>query len=401
MHSGLRRLGHLATVGLVLLGCSLLPMARAYATPQQGEECEDVRLGRESAAEFEKSARLVTDPAIVERVNRIGQEIAAVANTEQVPMLYGLTERRRFTYVFRVVDDKDVNAFSLPGGFIYVNRGLLDFAQSDDELAGVIAHEVAHAAHRHMMKLIAEQSRLQQQVLLPILAYVLLGRPSGDDAGNVMLAGQLYIQARRNTWSIEAERDADQAAVRYLVKTRFNPVGLLTFMERLARKEMLGPQRELGIFRTHPLSAERTRSLIAVLEELRVPLNRRDVDPSLRVTGTQSATVTGLAEVRMGDTVLARLVGVNGMTADERAARAAAAINRMMDQGLLTFELRLSTDRTRVLARRQVLVEYTAADAAAAGGTPSELAEQTRKALQTLLWQDQFNRVPASAGPAR
>jgi len=398
MRGGLRRAGVLLAAALAVGGLAALPIGRAWAAPQDTDEPEDVKLGRENAAEFEKEARFVTDPAIVERVNRIGQEIAAVANTEQVPILYGLPERKKFTYVFRVVDDKDVNAFSLPGGFIYVNRGLLEFAQSDDELAGVLAHEVVHAAHRHMMKLLAEQNRLQQQVLLPILAYVLLGRPSSGDAGNVMLAGQLYLQARRNTWSIEAERDADQAAVRFLVKTRFNPVGLLTFMERLARKEMGGPQRELGIFRTHPVSAERSRSLVAVLEELRVPIARRDVDPSLRVTGSQAPSSAGVAEVRMGNMVLARFVGVNGATAEERAARAAAAINRMMDQGVQTFELKLSADKTRVLARRQVVVEFTPEDAAAMGSTPGDLAEQARKALQTLLWQDQFNRMAVTSG---
>ena len=83
--------------------------------------------------------------------------------------MWGSSQLKQFNYTFRVVDDKDVNAYSLPGGFIYVNKGLLDYVHSDDELAGVLAHEITHASHHHMVKLMHEQSKIQN-VLLPALA---------------------------------------------------------------------------------------------------------------------------------------------------------------------------------------------------------------------------------------
>src|SRR5207247_1497435 len=115
-----------------------------------------------------------------DRLNKIGQEIAAVANVEKVPALWGNAEVKKFSYTFKIVDDKDVNAYSLPGGFVYVNKGLLDYIHSDDELAGVLGHEIAHAAHHHMMKLLKEQSKMQPFLPLAILAMVLAGGKGSD-----------------------------------------------------------------------------------------------------------------------------------------------------------------------------------------------------------------------------
>src|SRR5262249_439382 len=130
----------------VFLLCAHSP-ALAQKTAKPPPEDPEVKVGRDSAAETEKEVKFITEPAIVERVNRIGQEIAAIANSTEIPATWGDPKVKKFNYSFRVVDDKDVNAFSLPGGFIYVNKGLLDYVHSDDELAGVLAHEVAHAAH--------------------------------------------------------------------------------------------------------------------------------------------------------------------------------------------------------------------------------------------------------------
>jgi predicted Zn-dependent protease len=354
-----------------------------------------VKLGRENAEELEKSIKLITDPAILERVNRIGQEIAAVANSEPIPIMWGMPERGKFEYSFRVVDDKDINAFSLPGGIIYIYKGLLDYVKSDDELAGVIGHEIAHAAHRHMIKLIHEQNKLQQRLLIPLIVGALLSRSPGSDIGNLLMAGQLYLVAKLNTYGIEAEKDADQAGVRYLMRTRYNPVGLLTFMERLARDEMRGPQRELGIYRTHPPSPERARALQSLLEELKIPINRREVDTSIRAL-VKPATVNGItvAEVTMGSTVITRLTASDGLSADDRAQKFADSINLLFDRGLKMHELRLSADGRRIVARSIVMVTFAPSDAEALNLPLEKVSRNTLDVLKNLLWQDQFNRIP-------
>jgi Zn-dependent protease with chaperone function len=372
------------------------PLAFTQDDKKKAEkEFPDVKLGKENAEELEKTIKLVTDPAILERVNRIGQEIAAIANAEPIPILWGMPERGKFEYTFRVVDDKDINAFSLPGGFIYINKGLLDYVKSDDELAGVIGHEIAHAAHRHMIRLINEQNKLQQRLLIPLIVGALLSRSPGSDIGNLLMAGQLYLVAKLNTYGIEAEKDADQAGVRYLMRTKYNPVGLLTFMERLARDELRGPQRELGIYRTHPPSPERARALQALLEELKIPINRREVDTSIRAL-VKPATVNGVtvAEVTMGNTVITRLTASDGLSADDRAQKFADNINLLFDRGLQMHELRLSSDGKRIVARSIVMVTFAPSDAEVQNLPLERVSRNTLDVLKNLLWQDQFNRIP-------
>jgi len=363
------------------------------------EEDPEVRLGRENAAENDRTVKLITDAALLDRVNRIGREIAAIANSEQIPVLWGQPELKKFEYTFKIVQDKDVNAYSLPGGFIYVHTGLLDYIHSDDELAGVLAHEIAHAAHHHMMKLIGEQNKMQRNLILPILLAAILTRSGGQDLGNLLLAGQLYMVAKLNSYGVEAEKDSDQAAVRYLMKTKYNPVGLLTFMERLARDELRGPERELGIFRTHPPSPERARALLALLGEMKIPVHRRDVDPTLSArVGTTTMNGVTLAEVKLNKTVIARLAAAEGQSGEERAKQFSENLNRLLDAGLQMYEVRLNPDKTRVLARSQTLLAFTQADADAQKTTVAQLSQDALSAIKNLLWQDQFNRIPTTAG---
>ncbi len=368
---------------------------RAIADAASDSSDPEVQLGRESAADHDKTVKLVSDPAILERVQGIGKEIAGIANEIEVPMLWGKPGLKKFEYSFKVVEDKDVNAYSMPGGFIYVNTGLLAFAQSDDELAGVLAHEVAHAAHHHMMKLLAEQEKMQFAALGPALISVLLGKGSGDTTQNLILVGQLWMTAKLNSYGVEAEKDADHAAVHYLRKTKFNPVGLLTFMERLYRQERLKPEVELGIYRTHPPSIERAQALIRLFRELGIPINRREVDPSI---GARSYPLdrngTEYAEVKMNGTLIAVLAPGEKASAAVRAKALADAINTLFDDSLVAFELSLSADRTRVLARRRTLIAITEADARASSMTVQETAKSVIDALRNLLWQDQFNRTP-------
>jgi beta-barrel assembly-enhancing protease len=376
--------------------------AASFADDKGKTPAEDpeVKLGRENAAENDKEVKLITEPAIVERVNRIGQEIAAVANTLEIPAHWGSSELKKFNYTFKVVDDKDVNAYSLPGGFIYVHKGLLDYVRSDDELAGVLAHEVAHASHHHMKKLLHEQSKMQVPVLAAILAGTALSKGTGSDsATKLALAGQLYMTAKLNSYGIEAEKDADQTGVRYLTKTKYNPVGLLTFMERLALDEQQRPDRQLGIFQTHPASPDRAKSAIHELGNLKVPINRSVVDPTRRAI-MHMVTVNGspAAEVKMFKTVVARMVAANDTPAEERGKALADTLNRLFDQGVQMFDLRLSADKSKVFLRNQTVVVITADDAAAQKTTVAQLGQSAYEALRALLWQDQFSR-PIGGSP--
>ncbi len=369
----------------------------AAATPPVITEDNEVRLGRENAEENDKQVKLVTDAALVERVNRIGQEIAAVANKTPVEALWGSSQLKPFHYSFKIVDDKDVNAYSLPGGFIYVNKGLLDYVRSDDELAGVLAHEVSHAAHHHMVKLLREQGKIDRAMLpLKLLAMGLLvaGRGGNAEAAQHLFLGtQLYSIARVNSYGVEAEKDADHSGMILLTHTHFNPVGLYSFMIREATDERNRAKADLGIFRTHPPGEERVEAAKQFLEEHNIPILLSAVDPTLRLVVT---TVKGggfqgtdLAEVRMREVLLCRVAGGDGQTAEQHARQVALRLNGLIDTQLQPFEIRVNKEQTRVAARGVSLL--TDADAAAQSKSLADLAREMSLAVTRINQRRQLD----------
>ena len=383
---------------LFAFGALSVLSASGFSQAKPPAEDSEVKMGREASAENDKQVKLITDAKLLERVNRIGQDIAKIANTDEIPAIWGSSTVKQFNYSFKIVDDKDVNAYSLPGGFIYLNKGILDYVKSDDELAGVLAHEVAHASHHHMVKLIKEQNKMQTVATIAAALVALFGRSNLQDVGTTVLAGQLYMVAKLNSYGVEAEKDADQAAVRYLLKTKYNPVGLLTFMERLARDEGRRPEQILGIFRTHPPSPERAKSLLAQLKLLEVEINRRLTDPS-NVAQIATVDVNGvkMAEVTVGKTVVARLADGELGKGSERAKKVTNTLDELLDSDLQMYEVKVSPDKTKVIARGRTLVAYIPADAAPQKSTLEGISKSTVEAIRTIIWRIQFDRVPTAS----
>jgi predicted Zn-dependent protease len=354
-------------------------------------EDPEIKLGRDAAEENDKHVKLITDSAILERVNRIGQEIAAVANKFPIPAGWGTPNVKQFNYTFKVVDDKDVNAYSLPGGFIYVNKGLLDYVHSDDELAGVLAHEISHAAHHHVMKLLHEQKKIDR-ILTPLeiaaLAMIIKGGGQGGNAGAGLLEGSnLYATAKVNGYGVEAEKDADHTGMLLMTHTHFNPVGLYTFQIRLAAYERSKIAGELGIFRTHPPGPERAAAAKKELEDLNIPIYVSEVDPVWRATVTPAkvGTIT-FEDIKLRDVLLCRVGGDETSTAEQRAAKLAKRFTSLFDRQLQPFEIRVNKDQTCVLARGAPIL--TSADAAAQNKTLEAMSHDLAEAV-TLLNQKQ------------
>ncbi len=389
MHCGMRLKSNIVTMGL-MLG---IATTSVLASAQVKNDDAEVKLGRDGAAETEKELKIVADPALNARVTKIGQDLAAVANVTEVPAIWGDSTVKKFVYSFKIVEDKDVNAFSLPGGFIYVNKGLLDYVHSDDELAGVLAHEIAHAAHHHMVKLLAIQRKMQIPTLIAAIGAAALSKDHADSGMKALVGAQLYMTAKLNTYGTEAEKDADHAGMLYMVKTKYSPVGLLTFMERLARDEQKSPEIDYGIYRNHPPSPDRARSALTELADLKVAVNRRDADPGLRATAAMGTGPNAtFAEVKMYKTVVARFSDDGADKALDRANQLAERMNRLFDQGLQMYEVRISADKTRIIGRQEVLVTFKDADAVTQKSTVPQLSQSVLDAIRNLLWQDQFNR---------
>jgi len=147
--------------------------AQADEAKHQRDIDNDIKLGKDYSADVDKETKPSEDKAIVERVQRIGNELAEIANATPITALWGDKRMSKFPYVFKVIQGKDVNAFSLPGGTIYVYEGLVKYVESDDELAGVLSHEISHASLRHVATLQREQSKLSI-IQLPLLLLTLL-----------------------------------------------------------------------------------------------------------------------------------------------------------------------------------------------------------------------------------
>lgn len=393
MHIQHRHRGGRGALSVILLLFTLgLPFAQepapATLSPKDKEEIE---LGKQIVAQIEKEVKFVANPALVERVNRIGQTLAEIARKTHTQARWGESGPAPFEYTFRIIDDKEVNAFSVPGGFIFIHKGLLDFVSSDDELAGVIAHEIAHADHRHVVTLLREDARVQQRVLLPALLAGILGRMPSQDMASVMTGAQFYRIARLNSFSQEAETDADLTALEYLRQSPYNPVGMLVFMERLDAEERKRPQIDWGIFRTHPITQERIAVIRKALTEMGIPIRRREISPALQVKAVpcDESQTEGLYRVVYGNIDIFTPANDPQLgSSKQRAQQIAQRLNSLLDEGLQLYEIQVTSDGQAIAIRGQELVRVTREDAAIAQKSIESLAKSVREAIRRLLWAD-------------
>jgi predicted Zn-dependent protease len=200
---------------------------------------KEIALGRQLAAEVERTSKLVQDRDINEYVNRVGQNI--VRNSDaKVP------------FTIRVIDSDEVNAFALPGGFFYVNRGLIQAADSEAELAGVMAHEIAHVTARHA----TEQQSKGQLFNLASIPLIFVGLPPG-----VGQAINLAVPLTFLKFSRKMEEEADYLGVQYLYKTGYDPSAMVSFFEKLQAREKSKPGSISTLFSTHPPTGGRIQKV--------------------------------------------------------------------------------------------------------------------------------------------
>ncbi|HXM51048.1 MAG TPA: M48 family metalloprotease [Pyrinomonadaceae bacterium] len=210
----------------------------------KGTEAE-VREGRMLAAEVDKEAKFIDDPIITEYVNRVGQNIV-------------LHSDAKIPFTIKVIDSDEVNAFALPGGFFYVNKGLILAADNEAELAGVMAHEIAHVCARHAMENEAKMRALDYG----LLAGMILG---GGIIGNVlyntggMVEGMAFLKFSRG-----AEEEADRLGIQYMWAAGYDPNAMATMFEKLEAKNKKKPGTISRLFASHPAPPERRAAAIAL-----------------------------------------------------------------------------------------------------------------------------------------
>ena len=211
-----------------------------------GSQAKEIAIGRQLALEVEQQAKMVEDPIITEYVNRVGQNIV-------------LHSDAKIPFTIKVIDSDEVNAFALPGGFFFVNKGLILAADNEAELAGVMAHEIAHVAARHAM----ENAGKGQFLGYGILAGILL---TGGIAATILQNTAGLTQALAFfKFSRGAEEEADKLGVQYLYAAGYDPTAMSTMFEKLAAKNQKKPGTLSKLFSTHPQSVQRRDDSLALV----------------------------------------------------------------------------------------------------------------------------------------
>lgn len=233
---------------LVLMILLAVSPAAAQRTPLEPgfniySPADDVEIGRQVSAEAETEMALITDSLLAEYVNRLGLQLATVAPGEKYP------------YQFRLVNDTAINAFALPGGFIYINRGIIEAADREAEVAGVIAHEIGHVALRHGTNQASRNSIFS-------LGFGILGGIFGGGGGVGSIVAQagvgLGAAAFFNGFSRDAERQADLMGAQILYDAGWDPTGMPEFFEKL---EAQGGSRGPEFLSSHPNPGNRAQSV--------------------------------------------------------------------------------------------------------------------------------------------
>lgn len=210
---------------------------------------KEMALGRQLAQEVQRQARMVDDPLIAEFVNRMGQNLARHSDAK-VP------------FTFHVIDSSSLNAFALPGGYVFVNAGLIEIAEDEDELAGAMAHEIAHVAARHMTR---QATRLE----IARLAAAPLGAALGGWTGYAAEQGAgLAIPMTFLSFGRKDEAEADYLGVQYAYAAGYDPAGVVSMFEKLESLERKQPGAVSRAFASHPQDADRISRTQREIEQI-------------------------------------------------------------------------------------------------------------------------------------
>lgn len=228
----------LAIVGAGVAGC--------MASTQ-----EEVAMGSQYAAEINRQLPIITDPEVARYITVLGDSIARVA------------DQRNLDWHFYVVDQPDVNAFAVPGGYIYVNRGLIERAATLSELAGVLGHEIGHVTERHSME---QMAKAQQANVGVSLACILAPNVCNSGLGSTAIqlgAGGVFAKFSRDD-----ERDADRVGIEFVVRAGIDPRGIPAMFRTLLAERESKPGGLDAMFSTHPLAEDRVADAEAIIAQI-------------------------------------------------------------------------------------------------------------------------------------
>lgn len=286
---------------VVFLFVHLTMLPAAYSITIQEEE----ELSREFLRAVKKHFNLIRDPFVVGYVNKIGGNILSSMPSQP------------FDYQFYVVKQHVYNAFATPAGHIFINSGLLVALENEEELAGILAHEIAHVVSRHISQNIDRSPKINMATLAGVVAGILIGSGGSAELGNAVMVGSMAAgQSASLAYSREDELQADQLAFNYLDNTGYGSMGLLTSLQKLRSKQWFGTDQIPAYLMTHPASEERMANIDTHIANNQLPeTKRRQIDNGVfrfvqaTLSGKYSDAETALAafdsqlKTHPGDTI--------------------------------------------------------------------------------------------------
>lgn len=332
---------------------------------------EEEKLGKRIDAEIARGYRILDIPEKKELLEKICEEIGKN------------TERKEIKYKIRIIDETEINAFSIPGGYIYVTRAIFDFINSEDELAGILAHEIAHIVHQHSLKKLEKDKKLFTKTSLGALIAMLILDKDAEIEPIVAAANAIRINALSG-YGREMEKEADYSAIKYLSKTKYNPAGYLTFMEKLLREEKSKPYLDAGIFKTHPDIEERVKDIIFYLKKLNIAVEK---NRKYEVNVEEGKIFINDIFIFMPS------AEEEGMKPFERAEKYAENLRTAIGKKISLVEWHLVENPGKidfVAGDKKILTIYEK-DAELQNSSLKELAEKTFSAIKKLFWEE-FSR---------
>jgi len=249
---------------LVLSAPGLFP-GRGYAITVNEEET----LSREFMKVVSSRFEFIQDPLITTYVSGIGKHIVSVLPPQP------------FSYHFYVIRENVYNAFATPAGHIFINSGLIMAMENEEELAGILAHEIAHVACRHISQKIDRSKKLQIATLAGVVAGIFLGVGGSAVAGNAVTAGSIAAgQSAALAYSREDEMQADQLGLDLLSKAGYGANGLLSVLEKIRAKQWFGSDQIPSYLSTHPASEERMANIDVWIEKHDEAVDKKKADPA-------------------------------------------------------------------------------------------------------------------------
>ena len=239
---------------LTLLILVVLMVGPGLCAEPDPDLAKEVQIGRKAIARIEEEWPLTTDPAVTSKLEMIASRLEPYMT-------------RRINWEIRLVKADAVNAFCIPGGFIFFTTGMIKALRTDSELAAVMAHEMIHADRKHSLRMAAESNK----VTLGALAVMLL---SGGAAAPIILA-QVAQVAITSSYTMELEAVADRLGLEALIQSGYSPTGMITVFEHFIAEEYRQPIHEYGIYMNHPESPKRLADAVKTLHERNIPIERK------------------------------------------------------------------------------------------------------------------------------